>query len=461
VIKFVHQLLVINNQFSEQNLQMTVSGFRPEQGNIMGSNRTSPIQISTTVAHFSFRSPAFILLTLLIASLAPPLRGQKLTILYAFPGQPDGSGPYAPPIKDKHGNLFGTTYAGGSKDWGTVYEISASGKETVLHSFVGGKDGSTPTSGLTMDAQGNLYGTTYTGGSTDCFNGYGCGVVYELSPRQGGWKETILYAFKGGSDGGLLSFGNLARDTDGNLYGTTMYGGNRPWPHGGGVVYKLTHRHGRWVHTTLYAFGTTSKKDGATPYGGVNLDAKGNVYGTTFYGGSAGAGTVFELDAVGSETFLFSFGISGDGEFPEAGLVRDGAGNLYGTTMSGGDPSCVCGTAFKLDTSGTETVLHVFAGYPSDGASPRQLTLDAAGNLYGTTYYGGDSTDCLSNNQPIGCGKVFKLSPSGDETVLHNFSHVTDGSEVWAGVTLGGGNLYGGTLAGGPAGNGIVYKLTK
>jgi uncharacterized repeat protein (TIGR03803 family) len=441
---------------------MAVFGFRPEQGDIMSSNRTPLIQISATIARFSFRSSAFMLLALLVASLAPPLRGQTLTILYAFPGQPDGSGPYAPPIKDKHGNLYGTTYAGGSKDWGTVYEISASGKETVLHSFVGGKDGSTPTSGLIMDARGNLYGTTYTGGSTACFNGYGCGVVYKLSPRQGGgWKETILYAFKGRSDGGLLSFGDLTRDAEGNLYGTTMYGGSRPWPHGGGVVFKLTHTSGRWLHQTLYAFGTTSKKDGATPYGGVILDAQGNVYGTTFYGGSAGAGTVFELDVDGSETFLFSFGISSDGLYPEAGLVRDEAGNLYGTTMSGGDPSCACGTAFKLNPSGAETVLHVFAGYPSDGASPRQLTLDPAGNLYGTTYYGGSSTDCGSDNQPIGCGTIFKLSPSGDETVLHNFSHARDGSEVWAGVTLRGRYLYGGTSAGGPDGNGIVYKLTK
>lgn len=427
----------------------------------MNSNRTPLIQISATIAQVSFRGPAFALLILLAASLAPPLRGQTLTILHAFPGQPDGSGPYAPPIKDHHGNLYGTTYAGGSKDWGTVYEITAGGKETVLHSFVGGMDGSTPTSGLIMDARGNLYGTTYTGGSTGCFNGYGCGVVYRLSPSQGGWKETILYAFKGKSDGGLLSFGNLARDAGGNLYGTTMYGGSRPWPHGGGVVYKLTHTSGRWVNKTLYAFGTTSKKDGATPYGGVILDAKRNIYGTTFYGGTAGAGTVFEVNAVGRETFLFSFGISSDGLFPEAGLVRDAAGNLYGTTMSGGDPSCVCGTAFRLDTNGTETVLHVFTGYPSDGASPRQLTLDAAGNLYGTTYYGGDSTDCVSDHQPIGCGTMFKLSPSGNETVLHNFSYVTDGSEVWAGVTLRGRKLYGGTSAGGPGGNGVVFELTK
>jgi uncharacterized repeat protein (TIGR03803 family) len=218
-----HQLLVANNQCCAQRFQMAVFGFRPEQGDIMSSNRTPLIQISATIARFSFRSSAFMLLALLVASLAPPLRGQTLTILYAFPGQPDGSGPYAPPIKDKHGNLYGTTYAGGSKDWGTVYEISASGKETVLHSFVGGKDGSTPTSGLIMDARGNLYGTTYTGGSTACFNGYGCGVVYKLSPRQGGgWKETILYAFKGRSDGGLLSFGDLTRDAEGNLYGTTM-----------------------------------------------------------------------------------------------------------------------------------------------------------------------------------------------------------------------------------------------
>jgi uncharacterized repeat protein (TIGR03803 family) len=405
---------------------------------------------------------SLLIATAALILVAPSLHAQKLTVLHAFTGMPDGSGPVAAPIRDKQGNLYSTTFAGGTKDWGTVYEIDTQGKETILHSFLGGADGITPASGLVMDAQGNLYGTTYWGGNTNCFHTYGCGVVYELSPGSNGWKENIIYVFHGGSDGAWPEYDTLVFDAKGNLYGTTLYGGIASWPNGSGVVFKLTHTADGWKEQVVYAFGSNSQSDGANPYGGVTLDDAGNIYGTTYYGGTEDFGTVFKITPSGAESVLHNFTAgTDDGAGPMAAPVLDAAGNLYGGANYGGDPNCSCGVIYKIDTSGAETGLHTFTGYPKDGASPdAPLVRDNSGNLYGTTYYGGNSATCLDDGQPIGCGTVFQMTTSGKERIF-NLNYQTEGNQVFAGVLLNAGTAYGAASNGGSGGQGTIFKITK
>jgi len=271
----------------------------------------------------------------------------------------------------------------------------------VLHSFAGHPgDGANPEAGLVRDAQGNLYGTTLTGGSGGpelCSGVGGCGTVFKLDTTS---KETVLYSFTGVPDGEEPDAG-LVRDAQGNLYGTTYNGGASNL----GTVFELDTT---GKETVLHSF-TGTGGDGSEPYGGLVLDAQGNLYGTTSFGGASGDGTVFELDTAGKETVLYSFtGTGGDGAYP-SGLVRDAQGNLYGTTYGGGASGF--GTVFKLDTAGKETVLYSFTGTGGDGAYPSglvRLVRDAQGNLYGTTYEGGD----LACDAPYGCGTVFKLTPA-------------------------------------------------
>jgi uncharacterized repeat protein (TIGR03803 family) len=430
----------------------------------MNSNWTTLAWISAKPARV-LRAALLLTITAEFAALAAqPRRAQTLDVLYSFNGPPDGELPSAPPLRDRQGNLYIATGAGGVSDWGTVVKLDPAGNETVLHSFTGGSDGVTPVSGLTMDAQGNLYGTTSTGGSTNCFDGNGCGIVYELSPSNGGWTETILYVFQGGSDGAYPGNGTLATDGEGNLYGTALYAGSEPWPNGNGVVFKLTHGATGWKQQVVYAFGPASPNS-PTPYGGVILDAAGNIYGTTYYGGTYGSGTVYKIDPTGSETVLHNFaGGSKDGGGPMTAPVRDEAGNLYGTTSYGGEIKCAyaigCGTVFKIAASGAESLLHIFTGYPHDGDGPGPIIRDEQGNLYGTAYDGGNSAACQDNNKPIGCGVIFALDTSGKEIMLHNFVS-TDGIGP-TGVNLYGGSLYGTTATGGNSSfAGVVFKWTR
>jgi uncharacterized repeat protein (TIGR03803 family) len=260
-------------------------------------------------------------------------------------------------------------------------------------------------------------------------------------PAQG-QTLTVLYAFKGGADGASPA-ASVMRDAAGNLYGTTDSGGTSS----NGTVFKVDSA-GR--ETVLYSF--TGGADGGFPAAGVIEDAAGNLYGTTINGGAFNNGTVFKLSSNGEETVLYSFTGGSDGGGPSAGVIRDAAGNLYGTTVNGGSSLfCAkgCGTVFKLDTTGKETVLYSFTG-KADGAFPTgRLTRDAAFNMYSTTQNGG------ANNN----GTVFKLDPRGKETVLYSFP---GGAQV---IPLGGvirdaaGNLYGVTELGGAFGDGTVFKL--
>jgi len=407
---------------------------------------------------------------LLLALTIPPLataqhagaqssRPARYQVLHKFHESPDGATPVYELVLDSAGNLYGVTVYGGTQDLGTVYKVDAAGKETVLHRFTAnGTDGNSPFAPLTLDSAGNLYGSTGNGGSADA------GTLFKISSAG---KETILYSFAGGKDG-ANPVGRLALDDAGNLYGTTGGGAFER-----GTVFKLTAA-GR--KTVLHSFRWA---DGFLPLGGVIRDSEGNLYGTTEFGGTqfscnfAGCGTVFKLDKSGKYTVLHSFIGTADGGHPAAGVIRDAAGNLYGTASSGGDPNCGvessgCGVVFQLDRNGKETVLHSFTG-GTDGAYPgAQLFQDDAGNLYGTTAFGGDNNQ-LCNVAANGCGVVFKIDTAGKFTTLYAFKGYPSrsGGEPAAGVIRDpAGNLYGVTSIGGDLncqpvnGCGVVFKLT-
>ena len=355
------------------------------------------------------------------------------TVLYSFKGGSDGANPHAGLIRDQAGNLYGTTVDGGAANSGTVFKLDATGTETVLHSFTGAPDGVNPYAGLIRDTAGNLYGTTSAGGAA------GHGTVFKLDTTG---VETVLHSFTAVPDG-AAPYAGLVRDAAGNLYGTTTSGGA-----GYGTVFKLDPT---GTETVLHSFD--GRGDGGILYAGVIRDTAGNLYGTTLYGGpSGGRGTVFKVDATGAETVLYTFKGVPDGQNPVAGLIRDTAGNLYGITLSGGF-SFGYGTVFKLDATGAETVLYRF-GPPPNGRNPGAgLVRDAAGNLYGTTFAGGTSD----------FGTVFKLDKTGKWTILHNFAGPPlDGQTPSAGLVRdAAGNLYGTTFVGGTFNQGTVFKLSR
>ena len=278
---------------------------------------------------------------------------------------------------------------------GTVFEITAAGEELVLHSFKG-PDGSGPYAGVTLDPQGNLYGTTVFGGAGSCpsVGDEGCGTVFVLTP---GGTERVLYSFQGGEADGNFPSSTLVRDAAGNLYGTTTSGGC-PFELNCGTVFEILKGGGE---TVLHRFG--GSRDGTGP-NGVIFGPGGNLYGTTVSGGRS-YGTVFELTLAGVEKVLYSFGsFADDGTNPEAGLLWDGVGTFYGTTETGGTPGCLngCGTIFRVTTAGRERVEYSFGDSSTGGFIPfAALIRDNAGNLYGTTGEGG----------PSNAGTVFKFTP--------------------------------------------------
>lgn len=309
---------------------------------------------------------------------------------------------------------------------------------------------------MLADQSGDFFGTTLTGGGGTACSGYGCGTVFKLASNG---TETVLYPFQGDSDGRFPQ-GSLIADADGNLYGMTSEGGNyngSPCSEFGcGTVFEVQPNGNK---TTLYEFQGGS--DGALPVGGVIADASGNLYGTTSSGGGAGClgggcGTVFKLTPDGTETVAYAFQGGSDGQFPEAGLIADGAGNLYGTTLLGGASGE--GTVFEVSPTGQETVLYSFKG-GNDGANPQApLIMDGKNNFFGTTY-GGAGSGCRKNSSFIGCGTVFELSPNGVETVLYSFSKA-QGDRPAAGLLFGAhAALYGTTTSGGSHKKGVIFEL--
>jgi uncharacterized repeat protein (TIGR03803 family) len=318
------------------------------------------------------------------------------------------------PLVDSAGNVFGMTYAGGIANCvapfgcGTVFKLDASGNKTVLYEFTGSTDGGSPSAGLIEDKAGNLYGTTTYGGYQRCGVPSACGTVFEVDASG---KFRLLYRFQGGADGANPQ-GALVRDSRGNLYGTTVSGGvtsSSECTIGCGTVFKIN---SAGKESILYRF--TGGADGLNPYGALVLDNAGNLYGTTLEGGDPncfsglGCGVVFKVDASGNETVLHAFDNGSDAQFPQAGLVMNSDGFMYGATNGGGTSGI--GAVYKIDTAGNESVIYNFV--PNTGGFPAaSLVHDAKGNLYGVTFIGG-----LFNS-----GTVFKLNSAGDYTLLYSF----------------------------------------
>ncbi|HXM60461.1 MAG TPA: choice-of-anchor tandem repeat GloVer-containing protein [Terriglobales bacterium] len=398
------------------------------------------------------------------------VQAQTFKVLHTFHGAPnDGAVPLGALVRVSNGDLYGTTNTGGSgctsESCGTAFKMDKNGNEVWMHSF-DIKNGGFPDAGLIRDKAGNLFGTTVVGGDHTKCSLERCGVVFKLNDEG---NEVTLYNFKGEPDGGFPE-ARLVRDDEGNVYGTTYSGGLHEE---GGTIFKIDPEHNEAV---LYNFcSLTNCSDGLTPYPGLIRDASGNLFGVAASGGERQGGVAYELDSKGNESTLYNFGTV-DGSGPASVLVEDSSGNLYGTTSFGGNvEQCGgngCGVVFKLSpmTGGgwSETVMYSFCALKNcaDGSEPMAgpLVLDAAGNIYGTTYSGG--TTCNTD----GCGVVFKLDPAGKETVLHAFTGGNDGAFPWAGVTLDrGGNLYGVASQAGDTkcyggdhtfGCGVVFKIT-
>ncbi|HTT83401.1 MAG TPA: choice-of-anchor tandem repeat GloVer-containing protein [Rhizomicrobium sp.] len=254
----------------------------------------------------------------------------QATLMWTYTKKVDGC-PTGNLALDKSGNAYGVTQSGGPNGWGAVFELSPSGSswtETILHAFAGEGDGGNPYSGLIIDKSGNLYGAATRGGNSGC-GGYGCGTLFELSPSQSGWNYTALYAFGGGDDGGSPVAG-LMMDKSGNLYGATeSYGAN-----GGGTVFELSPSQGNWNFSVLASLtGTTG------PVAALSMDSLGNLYGTNYRDGADNYGSVFEVSpSNGGWTYtdLYDFTGGSDGGYPGGGVTLDAEGNLYGTTVLGG-----------------------------------------------------------------------------------------------------------------------------
>jgi len=310
------------------------------------------------------------------------------TVLYSFTGGRDGGEPYKGVTLDAAGNLYGTAVTGGSGSCeggcGVTYKLTKSGStytQSVIHAFTGGVDGSGPGARVELDKQGNVYGMTPTGGAN------GLGTIYALHPKpNGGWATKVIHTFTGGADGSSGSAGKMDL-RGGHLYGAATTGG----VHGAGTVFELTPtQSGEWDFKTLYSF--QGEPDGVFPYGALLFDGGGNIYGTTYYGGANDVGTVYRLSPTGvgewNERVLYSFGTGSDGNSSISNLVFDSSGNLYGTTSEGGSGS---GTIFKL-ARGTliESIPHSFQG-PPDGAFPYAGMVSAGdGTFFGATVHGGD-----------------------------------------------------------------------
>jgi hypothetical protein len=445
-------------------------------------------------------TPAILLAVVIFASTLSSAEWNE-KVLYGFQGGTDGQLPVGSVVFDSAGNLYGATTQGGATncsplaDCGTVFQLTPPPKqgdpwtETVLYTFKGAKysDGDEPAGGLLIDSQGNLYGTTAYGGTGDCVllgvKG-GCGTVYELSPPQqkgGAWTKTILYSFPTAKQG-YLPNGDLVFDSAGNLYGATMFGGGKgttcdPFYQYCGAVFKLSPprtKSGKWTETVLHSFaGGTG---GANPNGGLVLDNKGTIYGTTFGGGNesgecgtAGCGTVFKLvppSAKGEPWTMKSLDrFNGlDGATPAAGVIFDQKGNLYGTAFAGGNQGN--GGVFELakPESGFHTwkekMLYFFDG-GNDGDNPMaRLIFGPDGDLYGAAYAAQTES-----------GTVFRLSPTGRNggwnfIVLYGFKGPPDGALPAAGLVSDGiGNLYGTTQKGGTGaacqfGCGTVFEVS-
>jgi uncharacterized repeat protein (TIGR03803 family) len=367
------------------------------------------------------------------------------TVIHEF-RRNTGTWPSGPLIADAAGNLYGVTAEGGSKNCkhgrcGVVYRLATDGTYKVLYAFQGGSDGRGPSGNLLLDASGNLYGTTGGGGK------FKWGTAYKLAPDG---SKTTLHSFAANPTDGAIPHAGLIADMAGNLYGTTAGGGVNGFQ--GGTVFKITPD---GTETVLYSFcSATNCADGHDPEARLLLDGAGNLYGTTVSGGQFNQGTVFRVANNGVLGIVYSFGAySDDAAGPEAGLIADSAGNLYGTTRGGGSDDA--GTVFKIAADGSETLLHQFHFNSTDGAEPQaEVLLDGRGDLFGTTFQDGS----------LHGGTIFEIDSMGVFAVLHNFSETNgEGSEPNAGLVSLNRRYYGVAQYGGrgcsDTGCGVIYSL--
>jgi uncharacterized repeat protein (TIGR03803 family) len=400
-------------------------------------------------------------------ALTTTAAAQTFRVIYNFTGGSDGSNPAAGVTIDDAGHLYGTAVYGGHYGYGTVYKLAYHGGWIIspLYAFQGGGAGGYPQSRVVFGPDGSLYGTTVGGGGT-C--GGGCGMVFNLTPppRVSGfvfspWDAIVIHWFQG-SDGGYPAHGDLIFDSAGSIYGATSEGGDllcNP-PLGCGTVYELVHSAQGWTETPIHIF--SGALGGAQPMGGVIFDSEGNLYGTTYGRGMYGWGTVFQLASSNGQWTLntiYAFMNETDGRYPEASLLIDRSGNLYGATPAGGSGSS--GTVFELTPSGGGWNFDLLYSFIGNAEGPEAaLTMDSAGNLYGTTSAAG----------PYDWGTVFKLTPSSDGwayTLLHAFTGGTDGGTPLGQLTIdSAGNIFGTAEVGGAnsdcfsgGGCGVVFEI--
>jgi uncharacterized repeat protein (TIGR03803 family) len=381
-------------------------------------------------------------------------RAATTTVIYSFAGGEDGEYADTDLVRDAAGNLYGTTVQGGTSASGTVWELSPSNgswTHSVLYSFSGGTDGGEPYKGVTLDGQGNIFGTAVTGGSGGCEGG--CGVVYELTNSGSTWTQTVIHAFTGSDDGAGPGAG-LSIDSNGDVYGTTPTGGT----YGAGTIFRLHRGKGdQWKLKVLHAF--TGGSDGIGGSAGRLVLSGTHVYGTATAGGDNSQGAAFELTQKQSGRWkfmpIYQFTGQPDAGFPYGGLALDISGNLYGTTYYGGASGM--GSVYRLARKSgawSEKLLYSFKGGSDGGAPLGNVVIDATGNLFGTTSGGGSAGD----------GVIFELSPSGGkwkETVGHAFQGPPDGALAYNGmVGDGAGNYYGATTRGGASDEGALYEFT-
>lgn len=389
---------------------------------------------------------------LLLALASQPALTQTYNVIYNFPGDTGGATSYAGPTLDQFGNLYGSTNLGGATGNGSVYRLTNNGSSwvyTTLYSFFGTPDGSGPAFGsVAIGPDSRLYGTTEGGGVF--------GTVWSVQPAATTcssfsclWKDTVLHRFGSGQDGSQ-PIGGVVLDATGNVYGTNNLGG----ANGNGAVFEVKHLGPTWTESLLYSF--TGGTDAVNPVAGVTLDPSGNLFGTTSFGGANGVGAVYQMvhsQEGWRESVIYSFQGLSDGQNPVGGVILDQAGNLYGTTFDGGDNGG--GTVYELTSSRqgwTFTTLYSFTG--GFGGPYNDLTWDASGNLYGTT--NGDGA--------FGLGSVFKLTP-GDNgwtlTDLHDFAGGNDGASPYGSVAVDSqGNVFGTAAVGGTANQGVAWEIT-
>jgi hypothetical protein len=452
------------------------------------------------------------LLALTAAFVASALacQAQTYTVLHAFKGGKDGASPLpgsgAGFVVDTAGNLYGATAGEGvSTDYGTIFELipPASGSawtETVLYRFKGGMDGDLPGSTLLPDGTGGFYSTTFEGGAGTCAplgTAAGCGTAFHLTPPAAGksaWKESVLYRFQGGADGASPT-GGFVSDANGSLYSMTYAGGagSCVGGYGCGTIYRLdppAKGSKSWTETVLYAF--TGGMDGGTPAAGLTIDAAGNLYGETGYGGNVncaggiGCGVIFELSPPASgqtawtETVLYTFQGGSDGAFPQAPPIFGNKGVLLGTAANGGSTACNsgCGTVYQLtppkkgQSAWGFTVLYSLQGPPDGAYLNSALVPDETGGFVTGTFYGGTGS-CAFTDAPVGCGTVLRLTPpakkggSWAESVLYSLPAQADGALVGGQLLVdASGVIYGATFYGGDlkacndAGCGVAFSLT-